>query len=112
MVKLYLHLGTEKTGSSFLQTLFSCGREHLLTNGVLFPRGFIRHEKRMSAGLVSAGNGYPLVKALEERQWSRLKFILEAALEEGRTRNCEIIAYSSELFIYPLSEQEVLRTLD
>ena len=110
-MKLYLHLGTEKTGSSFLQTLFSCGREQLLTNGVAFPRGFIRHEKRMAAGLVSAGNGYPLVKALEEGRWSDLKSILEAGLETGRTHNCEVVAYSSELFIYPLSEQEVLMTL-
>ena len=109
---LYLHLGTEKTGSSFLQTVFSRGREQLSSNAVLFPKGYTRHERRMCAGLVSAGNGYPIVQALEEGKSKNLQAILESVLKDAKIQNCSMVAYSSEQFIAPLSKKSSLKNID
>ena len=98
-VRLYLHIGTEKTGSSYIQTLCVKGRSYLEANGILFPEGIARHEKRMQAGLVSAGNGFRISEYVRQRQWSAVscELLNNRLLAEGR--DYRAVCLSSELLL-------------
>ncbi len=65
MIKLYLHLGYHKTGSSFLQTMFAQNRDYLLENDIYFP--YSKGDKNMLKGIISPGNGILLVEALKDK---------------------------------------------
>jgi hypothetical protein len=110
-MNLHVHLGTEKTGSSFVQTVSSRGREKLASDGFFFPEGFQRHEKRMFAGLVSAGNGYPIAKELTEGSSGQLEPLLKTAHALATRNSCNEVVLSSELFLAPLSARETLQKL-
>jgi len=84
-VKLFLHVGHGKTGSSFLQSWLAINSRELLSRqGMLYPQICpLRRERdeRALAGLFSMGNGYVLDPLLEKdcsrhkqrRWWRRLK---------------------------------------
>ena len=63
-MKLYLHIGTEKTASSFVQTTFARNRDWLSSLGVFYPKGGKR-ENDMMAGLISPGNAKDLTILLK-----------------------------------------------
>jgi len=62
MSTLWLHIGHDKTGSSYLQRLLAVSRAHLHTNGFSYP---VETHKAVLAdmGHVSTGNGNMLLRA-------------------------------------------------
>jgi hypothetical protein len=72
-LKIKLHIGTEKTASSYLQSLAALGRESLDKSGMVFPRGWIHDERSMTSGQISAGNGRRLAQALSENDPNELE---------------------------------------
>ena len=56
-MNLYLHIGTEKTGSSHLQSLSAINRDLLKKSGIWFPEAEKRDNMLLS-GDISAGNAH------------------------------------------------------
>jgi len=99
ILKLLIHAGTEKTGSSHIQTICVNGRGQLEASGVYLPTGVPRHESRMAAGLVSAGNAFPLVASVHHSDWASVQGQLAGHIEGARDRHCETVLLTSELFL-------------
>ena len=98
-MKLYLHVGTEKTGSSHIQTLCVHGRQLLESAAIWFPEGIPRHEKRMREGLVSAGNGFSILQRACHGDHDGVLAELIRHREAAETRSCAAVFLSSELLL-------------
>ena len=82
-MKLYLHIGHGKTGSSYLQSWLACNTEALLSQaGLIYPVGLPDQEQalddRALRGHFSQGNGFVLEHLLQlraspqrQRRWRR-----------------------------------------
>ena len=82
-MKLYLHIGHGKTGSSFLQSWLACNAEALCTHaGLIYPQRLPGQEHpldgRAQLGQFSQGNGFVLDQLLQwrtspqrQRRWLR-----------------------------------------
>ena len=106
MVKLYLHCGYHKTGSSFLQTLFAQNRDYLLENNICFP--FSKDDKNMLKGEISPGNGIELVKAIREKNNALIIDLLEKWVKITLSNNCDSLLISSEGLFHVLAESGYL----
>lgn len=98
-MKLFLHAGTEKTGSSHIQTLCVNGRKHLEQEGIWFPEGIPRHEKRMRAGLVSAGNAFVMAERVRVNDDAGALAELVRHRKTAQSRNCRAVFLTSELLL-------------
>jgi len=107
-VDLYLHIGTEKTGSSYLQSLAAKNRENLSRASIHFPSAGAR-DKQMLRGEISAGNAQSLTNALDENNWSAAEMLLKGWSEETRVRNCQKLLLSNELLVLALAHQSRLK---
>ena len=109
-MKLYLHIGTEKTGSSYLQTLAAMNRDILLKNGVWFPTAGKR-ERQLLAGEISAGNAQPLADALNKKQGQLVNALVKEWKKEAEERACKACLLSNELLLLAVSKPSTLRFL-
>lgn len=99
---LFLHIGTEKTGSSFLQVVQAKNRHVLQNQGLFFPHAG-KWEKEMLAGRISPGNGEELQKALLRKNENRVKFLLRSYRKEAIKVGAKNILISNELLLHGLS---------
>jgi len=105
-MKLYLHIGIEKTGSSFIQSSFAKNREYLKCNEIWFPRGGNR-ENDMLEGRVSPGNARDLHNALKSEDYKQVENLLQTFKSETLNRNCNALLLSNELLLEVLSKKSV-----
>jgi hypothetical protein len=98
-MKLFLHAGTEKTGSSHIQTQCVNGREQLQDSGIWFPEGIPRHERRMQAGLVSAGNAFAISERGREGDHDGVLAELIRHRKTAQSHNCRAVFLTSELLL-------------
>jgi hypothetical protein len=95
-MKLYLHIGTEKTGSSFLQSLIYFNKEFLQRNHYIFiPKDYIQ-DKKMSKGVISGGNGVELYNLLESKNNNKIFDYLTDIKTKALECQCESILISNE----------------
>ena len=92
---LFLHIGTEKTGSSFLQTTAARNREVLSRTGIHFPEAGKR-ESDMLKGRVSPGNGKALFTALKSKDANAVIEILQNAFHDAAKQKCDSVLFSNE----------------
>ncbi len=104
-MKLYLHIGTEKTGSSYLQTLLGNNREQLWDNGIHFPTAGKR-ENDMIQGKISPGNGQELCDSIIAKKITGVGEILERYRQEASDMNCGKVLISNELLVAAFSEAD------
>lgn len=104
-MNLYLHIGTEKTGSSYLQTLLALNREKLLKRGFHYPRTDERWEKRMKSGVVSPGNSHLLSKALRTQDFNEARKLILITYDEANQKQANSVILSNELLIFALFEK-------
>ena len=107
-MQFLLHIGTEKTGSSFLQTLAALGRDDLCSQGVWFPRGTRYDERCMKAGRISAGNGRSFALWIEQGDWDAVAANLKAVKDKAAAQDCAAVMVTNEQLLEPLSAQETL----
>lgn len=81
-MKLYLHCGYHKTGSSFLQTLFARNRKLLEDHGFFFPEG--NKDEDMLKGNISAGNGWLLSEYLKNKEQAEVTEYLKKDLKKPK----------------------------
>lgn len=108
-MKLYLHIGTEKTGSSYLQSLSAINRGHLQQKGIWFPEAEKRDDMLLS-GNISAGNAQDLSDNLNNEDLENCQHILSRHLSQAQARNCDSILLSNELMMIVLSKAKRLKT--
>lgn len=78
--KLFLHIGARKTGSSFLQTMFTRNAENFLKQGLYYPLDKANATLAMQ-GYTTSGNGHPLRPLLRPDE-----FLKSASREEVEDR--------------------------
>jgi len=106
MVKLYLHCGYHKTGSSFLQVMFAQNRDYLLKNKIYFPSS--KEDKKMISGKISPGNGFELVKAIRNKNRLLVNKLLKNWVDKSITNNANILFISSEGLFHVLAELDLM----
>jgi hypothetical protein len=108
-MKLYLHCGYHKTGSSFLQTMFAKNRGLLKRNGIWFPSS--EREKDMLAGRISPGNGVELTDALSDGNAEKAEAILTRCRKEAEAEGCDSLLFSSEGLFHAFEKEGALSAL-
>lgn len=103
-MELLLHIGTEKTGSSYLQTLLALNREQLMSANIYYPDAGNREEDMIS-GKISPGNGKNLYVALQEENQDQIRSLLSRYKDKAQKLGCEVILISNENLIEPLSKK-------
>ncbi len=95
---IYLHIGTNKTGTSFIQNILAANYSELLEHGILYPK----------AGLVESAHyglsdalGFLLNKGNNAGDPKLSAKIKQQLLEEINSNNPHIVIFSSENFILP-----------
>jgi len=107
-VRCLLHIGTEKTGSSYLQCSCALARDKLLQSGVWFEEGAPFDEKCMKSGRISGGNALRMAEEVGRDEWCSVKKRLMAARERASDLGASSVLISSELLLRPLSESNRL----
>lgn len=109
-MKLFLHIGTEKTGSSFLQTVLANNRPLLERNSIFFPKAGNR-EKGMKSGLISPGNGMALLTAIQNDDLDAIVSLFKNYKTKANVKGCENILLSNENLITVLHDSNKLNLL-
>jgi hypothetical protein len=104
---LYIHIGSNKTGSSYLQSTICLNKERLLKLGIYAPDS--KWDKAMLKGIITPGNGHELalILASKDRKLKLTKY-LERVYQEAKNRDCKRILLSNEILIRLFSENEIL----
>lgn len=101
-MKLYLHIGTEKTGSSFLQKISGTSRRFLLQNGIFFPSAG-RDERLLLNSTISPGNARELSELIAAAKWTAVSRWLGARVRAAKIKGCGRLLLSNELLFAALS---------
>lgn len=108
--KIYFHIGTEKTGSSYLQKVCALNRSWLEQSGIYFPSGG-RDETLITKGTVSPGNARELAELIEAGEWDKVEDWLEKRIELSRGRSCNSLLLSHELLFACFARKGVIENL-
>lgn len=103
MISLYLHIGTEKTGSSHLQSVMALNRELLIGKGYWFPLAGKR-EQHLMKGMVSPGNAQALTNLIEKENYDKASQLLREHLTVAAAKKCDKVLLSNELLLLALSK--------
>lgn len=109
--RLLVHVGTEKTGSSFVQKLCAASRAYLRSGGIFFPRAG-KDERLMVRETVSPGNARELNGLIESGSWRKVSLWLRERAEDMAGAGCGSLLLSHELLFVSLSSPGALRELD
>jgi hypothetical protein len=107
-MKLYIHIGTVKTGSSFMQSFLANNRDLLVKNKVHFPKAGI-YEKNMIQGKISPGNAGGLNTYLVSQNWKNVEKWLLIRKNEAELNHCESMLLTNELLLFTFSEGDTLK---
>lgn len=107
-MRLYLHIGTEKTGSSYLQSMMALNREVLQQKHIWFPLAGKR-ERQMLEGEISAGNAQPLADAIKEGDFDQIHDILQKHLAGAQRKGCGAVLLSNETIVLALSGDQKVK---
>ncbi len=108
-MQLFLHIGTNKTGSSFLQTMLGRNRALLHKNGIFFP--VAEREEDMLAGKISPGNGGQLCRQLVLGNAQGAGNFLKSLLNDATRSGCTSVLISNEKLVRALSHPNALSTM-
>jgi hypothetical protein len=107
-MKLYLHIGTEKTGSSFLQSYLAKNRPMLQSHGIYFPNAGKR-EADMQSGRISPGNASELNTLLSQKSWPKVEQWMKENYKATEASRCNKLLLSNEILVKTLSEPDVMK---
>jgi hypothetical protein len=106
-MKLFFHIGTERTGSSYLQSLSAINRNVLKQNGIWFPfEG--KKDIMMLKGEISPGNAQALTDALNSNNVAAFRSFVYQRVKEAKERKCHTLLLSNELLVLALAEENGL----
>lgn len=106
-MRVVLHIGAPKTGSSALQSAFVLNRDALIERGIFYPPS--PTDAKAASGIPVSGNAIALAKFLNpdftvpSEEW---EFdACAAAINRASGAGCSTVLYSSEYMSYFLSER-------
>jgi hypothetical protein len=106
-MKVFLHIGIEKTGSSHIQSLCSINRELLRINGLWYP-GKGKGDDLSKKGEISSGNAQKLADLINQNATKNILSFLEENIEEAKTKECDKLLLSNELLLLALADEHKL----
>ena len=106
-MRLFIHIGTEKTGSSFLQYSLAKNRSHLVESGIYYPNAGHR-ETDMLAGRISPGNAGELSDLLSQESWEEVSYWMKSKYNQATANKCNQLLLSNETLINIFSKKGVL----
>lgn len=107
---LYLHIGTNKTGSSFLQTLLITNQTQLLEKNVWLPPS--KWDNDMLIGKITPGNGYELASLLLKEQEKKLLDYFSEQKKIAKVNNCNKVVLSNEILVRLFSNRQLVSILE
>jgi|GEM_PF-3155318 len=99
--KAIIHVGLHKTGTTYLQQVFTARDAWLHDRGILFPQTGLRRPKNASSALASHGHG-GLMPLLKVPMSDKARALREALKAEQEAAGVERLMFSSELFAAPM----------
>jgi hypothetical protein len=105
-MKLYIHFGIYKAGSSYIQYICSNQRDYLNFNSLYYPRS--TEDEKMKKGLISKGNADGLEMAIKSEDDTKITAILKEWYEEAEKKNCKAVLISAEALVHQLAIQNRL----
>ncbi len=108
-VELFVHIGTNKTGSSFLQSSLILNRDFLENNGYYLASS--KWDQEMLESKITPGNGHQFAVCLAEENEIKLKEYLSTLLKDARNKNLKRIILSNEILIRLFSNIKILELL-
>ena len=108
-MELYLHIGTNKTGSSFIQSSLIENKANLVSEGVYVPPS--KWDEEMRAGKITPGNGHQLAHLLIRGTRSELSAYFRKVFRQAEESNSKKVVLSSEVLIRLFSNYEILELL-
>lgn len=110
MRQLFLHIGTNKTGSSFIQTVLTHNKEYLIQEGFYLPDS--KFDQMMLDGNITPGNGHNLAKSLHNEDFENIIKELDNHFEEAEKLNLSKVLLSNEVIIRLFANNSILELLD
>lgn len=103
ILNFYLHIGTEKTGSSFIQSLIYYNRQILLSHNIFAPKDKFE-DIQIPKGQVSGGNGFEFYNLLKDKKLKRAYNYLYLQKKKAKSIDCKAILISNENLFRVLAE--------
>lgn len=107
-MRWYLYIGTEKTGSSHLQSVLALSRSQLSEAKVAFPPGTSHDERCMRNGQISAGNARLLASALQQGDTQAARHQLQQAVGFAEQTGSDKVVLACEWLTAVLAEPSAL----
>jgi hypothetical protein len=108
-MKLYIHFGIYKAGSSYIQYICANQRDYLNANSIYFPRS--TEDEKMKKGLISKGNADGLELRMKSEDESKNTTILKQWYEEAEKKNCKVVLISAEALVHQLAIKNRLKQI-
>lgn len=108
-MKLLLHIGIHKTGSSVLQTLMTLNKNALISNGIFVPSS--KWDEKMQNGLISPGNGHELAKLISSSKRNGVEQYFSKVLTDARLSKCQSVLLSNEVLVRLFSDVTKLNSV-
>jgi hypothetical protein len=108
-MKLLIHFGIYKAGSSYIQYICANQRDYLIANAIYFPDS--KEDEKMEKGIISKGNADGLDSALKKEDASKIKVILKQWFKDAQARNCKAVLISAEALVHQLALQDRLNLI-
>lgn len=109
-MKILLHVGVEKTGSSHLQSICAINKEALRQNGIWYPMA--KRETDLSRkGRISAGNAKQLKDSIKANDELKITLFFKERIKEAKAHHCHSVLLSNELLLFELSKEDKLKKL-
>lgn len=110
-MKLFVHIGTNKTGSSYLQSTITLNKLTLLKLGVFVPDS--KWDESMLAGVITPGNGHALAKLLADSDAEqKLNAYFAKLYKDAHQGNCTKVVLSNEVIIRLFSDSSILSVFE
>jgi hypothetical protein len=109
-MNLKIHIGTNKTGSSFLQSTLLINKELLQKKGVFLPES--RWDEEMLVGRITPGNGHQLAVSLLGPDHLKLRAYLNKIFDKASNANCHTVLLSNEILVRLFADKHLLEILE
>ena len=108
-MKLFIHFGIYKAGSSYLQYILANSRNYLEHHKIYFPES--KEDFKMLQGYISKGNADGLAQALNMEDASHSQLILTQWFQQAKKQQCTSVLISAEALVHQLARENSLKVL-
>lgn len=105
-MKLLIHFGIYKAGSSYLQYICANQKDYLIANNIYFPES--KEDEKMKKGLISKGNSDGFEIALKKEDTSKINTLLKKWHRIAKQKKCNAVLISAEALVHQLGQQRKL----